>query len=170
MNTAATSIDPTVLIERLFPHAPEQVFDAWANPALLTRWFAPQGCTIHFEYLDVKTGGGFHSCIHNPAFGQCWTVAEFREVTRPRRIVFDWHIADAQGQAVSPQSQGHDPDWPAGTQVVVTFEARDGGTLVRLAQNVSEALAKRTGAHPSWIQMLDRLEGLLVAGQERAHG
>jgi hypothetical protein len=38
----------------------------------------------------------------------------------------------------------------------VTFTERAGRTVVALEQNVSEWLAKRTGA-PSWLQMLDRL-------------
>jgi hypothetical protein len=41
--------------------------------------------------------------------------------------------------------------------VRVTFTERAGRTVVALEQNVSEWLAKRTGAHPSWLQMLDRL-------------
>ena len=39
----------------------------------------------------------------------------------------------------------------------VTFTERAGRTIVTLEQDVSERLAKRTGAHPSWLQMLDRL-------------
>jgi hypothetical protein len=31
-----------------------------------------------------------------------------------------------------------------------------------LHQTVSESLARRTGAHPSWLQMFDRLDELLV--------
>jgi len=42
-----------------------------------------------------------------------------------------------------------------------------GKTLLTLQQTVSESLAKRTGAHPSWIQMLDRLAEVL-AGQAAA--
>jgi hypothetical protein len=30
-------------------------------------------------------------------------------------------------------------------------------TARTLEQNVSESLAERTGAHPSWLQMLNRL-------------
>lgn len=162
MQTLSASREPTVLIERAFDFAREVVFDAWTNPALLARWFAPRGCTIHFARIDVRAGGGFHSCVRNPEFGDCWTVADFREVVRPERIVFAWRLADAGGNAVSARSQGHDPDWPDETLVTVTFTEKNGGTLVTLAQNVSEALAKRTGAHPSWIQMLDQLDETLA--------
>jgi uncharacterized protein YndB with AHSA1/START domain len=165
MNTpdsTSASESPTVRIERWFDFPREAVFDAWTTPAILARWFAPRGCTLSFVRIDVRVGGGFHSCIDNPSFGSCWTVADFREVTRPSRITFDWRSADANGLAVSPESQGHPKDWPAETRVTVTFEEKDGGTRVILEQNVSEAVAKRTGAHPSWLQMLDILDETLA--------
>lgn len=81
---------------------------------------------------------------------------------RPERISFSWRIADSSGNAVSPRSRGHDPDWPDETLVTITFVEENGRTLVTLAQNVSETLAKRTGAHPSWIQMLELLEETLA--------
>jgi hypothetical protein len=43
----------------------------------------------------------------------------------------------------------------------VTFTERGGQTVVALEQDVGEALAKRTGAHPSWLQMFERLKGHL---------
>jgi uncharacterized protein YndB with AHSA1/START domain len=162
MPSPSTSQEPTVLIERTFDFPREVVFDAWTDPALLARWFAPRGCTVRFVRIDVREGGGFHACLQNPEFGDCWTVADFLEVARPERIAFRWRTADALGNAVSARSQGHDPDWPDETQVTVTFSERNGRTQLRLEQNVSAALAKRTGAHPSWVQMLEQLNATLA--------
>lgn len=50
-----------------------------------------------------------------------------------------------------------DPDWPRETIVTVTFAEPEGRTRLILRQTVSESLAKRTGAHPSRIEMPDRL-------------
>ena len=155
--TSAAPATPHVHIERRFAYPREAVFEAWTKPHLLMQWFAPRGCTLRFESIDVRIGGGFHACLHNPAFGDCWTSATYIELVRPERLSFSWRIADAHGNLVSPQSQGHDTDWPAETIVSVEFIAEPNGTLVRLDQNVSEALAKRTGAHPSWLQMFDIL-------------
>lgn len=148
---------PTLRIEHTFAAPRERVFAAWTQPELLARWFAPRGCTVHFARLEVRPGGRFHCRIHDPTFGDCWTIGEYREVVAPERLVFTLCTADANGRAVSPQSQGHDRDWPAATVVAVTFTECDGGTRVTLEQDVDEALAKRTGAHPSWLQMLERL-------------
>lgn len=155
--------EPQVKIQEAFDAPRQGVFDAWVRAELLEQWFAPHGCSLHIEHMDARTGGSFHWCIHDPEFGECWTIGSYIEVVRPERIVFTSVIADAAGQPATPESQGHDPEWPAETVVRVTFDERDGQTVVTLEQNVSEELAKRTGAHPSWMAMLDRL-GRLVAG------
>jgi len=50
-----------------------------------------------------------------------------------------------------------DADWPREMIVTVRFDEQDGKTTLTLHQTVLEAVAKRTGAHPRWLQMPDRL-------------
>ena len=63
---------------------------------------------------------------------------------------------------MGPAAVGMDPDWPLETVVTVTLIPKDGRTMLTLHQTVSESLAKRTGAHPGWLEMLDRLAGELT--------
>lgn len=147
-----------VLIERGFDAPRDLVFKAWTDPAHLARWFAPRGCTIRFATLEIRPGGRFHSCIHNPDFGECWCVGVYREIVAPERIVFTMATADAHGNLSTPVAVGHAADWPAETIVTVTFTEEGGKTKLVLHQNVLASIAKRTGAYPSWLQMLDRLE------------
>jgi uncharacterized protein YndB with AHSA1/START domain len=152
----------TIRIERIFDAPRERVFEAWTRAEFLLRWYAPQGCTIHFEHIDVRPGGRFHSCIHNPAFGDCWCVGVYREIVRPERIVYTLAIADSAGNEIDPVQAGHDPGWPRETLVRVTLEELGGATRLILEQNALESLAKQTGAHPSWLQMLERLAEILA--------
>jgi uncharacterized protein YndB with AHSA1/START domain len=152
----------TIRIERMFDAPRELVFDAWTRPEYLLQWYAPHGCTIHFEAIDVRPGGRFHSRIRNPRFGDCWCVGVYREVLRPERIVYTLATADSAGNAIDPVKAGHDSRWPRETVVTVTFADVRGRTKLTLEQNVSEALAKHTGAHPSWVEMLDRLAALIT--------
>jgi uncharacterized protein YndB with AHSA1/START domain len=62
---------------------------------LLEEWFAPDGCTLHIARLDVREGGGYHWCVKNPLFGECWTNGSYLDVVRPERLVFTATIADA---------------------------------------------------------------------------
>jgi uncharacterized protein YndB with AHSA1/START domain len=152
----------TIRIERLFDAPRELVFDAWARPEQLVQWYAPRGCTIEIRSIDVRNGGRFHWCIHNPSFGDCWCVGVFREVVRPERIVYTLATADSAGKQIEPVQAGHDPRWPSETLVQVTFANARGATLLTLEQNALERLAKETGAYPSWLQMLDRLAELVA--------
>jgi uncharacterized protein YndB with AHSA1/START domain len=112
----------------------------------------------------VRPGGRFHSCIHNPGFGDCWIVGQYREVVRPERIVYTLATADRAGNEIEPVQAGHDPRWPRQTVVTVTLAQVRGGTKLTLEQTVSEALARHTGAHPSWLEMLDRLAAVVATG------
>ena len=146
-----------VFITRVFDAPRELVFAAWTDPEHLARWFAPNGCSVRFRQLDFRAGGAFHSCIHTPDGHDCWCAGVYREIAAPERIVFTMAVADANGDLIEPVDAGMDPDWPRETVVTVTFAELGGGTELTLRQTVSESLAKRTGAHPSWLQMLDRL-------------
>lgn len=155
--TNHTDPDGELLIVREFNAGREAVWRAWSDPEALKRWHAPHGCTILFTRFDFRVGGGFHSCIGNPSFGECWCVGVYREIRKPERIVYTMAIADQNGNVTEPAAAGHDPQWPAETTVTLTFEEHAGKTRLTLHQTVSESLAKRTGAHPSWLNMLDRL-------------
>ncbi|HTF04623.1 MAG TPA: SRPBCC domain-containing protein [Bacteroidia bacterium] len=138
------------------------VFKAWTDPAQLAEWYAPHGCTILFKTLDVRKGGSFLSCVSNPQFGECWCKGVYTEVVSPERIEYTMIVSDEHGNTVDPVSAGMHADWPLETKVSVTFTEDNGKTTVTLHQTVSQKLAKETGAYPSWIQMLEILEQLLM--------
>jgi uncharacterized protein YndB with AHSA1/START domain len=155
--TSSASQGPQVLITRVFAAPRALVFKAWTEQAQLMRWFAPNGCSIEYRRFEFKPGGRYHSCIHTPDGHQCWCVGEYREIMAPERVVFTMAIGDAEGNRRDPISAGMDPAWPEETVVTITLQEQDGKTTLTLQQTVNEALAKRTGAHPSWLQMFDRL-------------
>lgn len=146
-----------VVITRVFDAPRELVFEAWTDPEHLMRWFAPKGCTTHFSKMEFRQGGVFHSCIRNPRVHDCWCKGVYREIVVPERIVYTLAVSDENGNSVEPVDVGMDLDWPRETIVTVTFAEHEGRTKLTLHQTVLESVAKRTGAHPSWIEMLDRL-------------
>lgn len=151
-----------VFIQRRFRAPREVVFAAWADRERLLAWFAPTGCTIAYRQIDVREGGSYHSCIVTPDGKECWCRGDYLEVAPPQRLVFTMAIADEKGNLVGPTDvPGMDPNWPRQTVVTVTFVDCDGETELTLEQTVDETLAKKTGAHPSWLIMLDRLAGLV---------
>lgn len=149
--------DADVLITRTFNAPRELVWQAWTELDHLKQWHAPSGCEIHFERFDFREGGSFLSCIRNPAFGECWCLGEYLEVRPPERLVYRMAMADAAGNRISSSAAGHVSEWPDETVLTLTLEEEGGKTHLTLHQTVSEELAKRTGAYPSWLDMLDRL-------------
>lgn len=153
-----------VLITRIFKAPRELVFRAWTEPEHLHRWYAPNGCSIHFARIDMRTGGSFHSCVRTPQGYECWCTGSYLEVVPPERLVFTFAVADPEGKKRTPVEAGMDPEWPEETVVTVTFAHHDEGTKMTLHQTVGEALARKTGAYPSWLQMFDKLAENLASG------
>lgn len=151
-----------VHIERFFNAPPEAVFKAWTNAESLRKWYAPDGCATPFVEVDVRVGGMFRYCIATPTGYHCWCGGKYLEVVPNRRLVSTLYRTDEAGNMVEPAAVGMDPEWPREMVLSISFEPRDGGTLVTLRQTVSEVVAKRTGAHPSWLQMFDRLASELA--------
>lgn len=150
-----------VFIEETFNASPERVFKAWTDPEKLLKWFAPDGCTIHFKTINVEEGGMFHSCISNPQYGDCWCIGEYMEIVPNSKLVFTMINADENGKPINPADIGMDPDWPGETLVTVRLTEENGKTKLQLRQTVSQELAKKTGAYPSWLQMLNNMQTLL---------
>ncbi len=153
-----------VLITRDFAVACDRLFEAWSSRENLVRWFAPTGCEIAFRKFDFTVGGTYLSCISVPANGfECWCVGTYLEIVPGRRIAYTMAVADEAGNIADPIAKGMDPAWPQQTIVTITFEPIAGGTRLTLHQTVDEALAKKTGAHPSWLSMLENLSELVAA-------
>lgn len=150
-----------VFIEETFNASIDRVFKAWTDPEKLMKWYAPDGCTIRFEELNIKSGGKFHSCVSNPQFGDCWCIGEYKEVIPNSKLVFTMVNADESGNPINPADIGMDADWPGETLVTITLTEENGKTKLQLRQTVSQELAKKTGAYPSWLQMLNNMQTLL---------
>jgi uncharacterized protein YndB with AHSA1/START domain len=152
-----------VFITHLFDALPAVVFEAWTNSEQLAGWYAPDGCSIYFKSIDVREGGSFHSCIHDPVHGDCWIKGIYKEVVFPERLVFSMALSNAEGLLIRSAEAGKSNDWPEETVTTVTFSQIGSQTKLTLHQTVSEEEAKKTGAYQSWISMFDRLNSLLAS-------
>lgn len=150
--------DGEVWISRVLSAPRDLVFRAWTEREMLQSWYAPHGCTLELVRMDVRPGGGFHHCIRTPEHGDCWIVGTFLEVVPLKRLVYSHTFSDEAGRRLTPTQAGREPDWPEEIVTTVTFEDLNDRTKITIHQTVSETFAKRTGAHPSWLQMLDRLK------------
>lgn len=151
-----------LFITHLFDAPRELVFEAWTDPEQLKHWYAPDGCTIEFKYLNVKEGGTFHSCIHDPIHGDCWIKGVYDQVIFPEKLVFSMILTNEHGDSVESIAAGKPEDWPEETITTVTFTSIGNQTKLAIHQTVPEEDAKQTGAYQSWIKMFNKLNSFIA--------
>ncbi|NQD70896.1 SRPBCC domain-containing protein [Sphingobacterium shayense] len=150
-----------LFINHFFDAPRDVVFRAWTDPEQLRKWYAPDECSITFKNIEVKKGGHYHSCIHDPIHGECWIKGTYLEVVLDEKLVFTMAMSDRAGNSVRSVDAGKTEDWPEEQVTTVTFESLGEQTKVTIHQTVSEAEAKKTGAYQSWIKMFNKLNSLL---------
>ncbi|TDQ11204.1 SRPBCC family protein [Pedobacter metabolipauper] len=148
-------------ITHVFDAPVELVFNAWTDPEILVKWYAPDGCTIEFKSLEVTENGSFHSCIHDPVHGDCWITGVYREVTFPEKLVFSMVLSNEAGESVGSLDAGKPEDWPKEIMTTVRFTPVGDQTELTIHQTVNEEEAKQTGAYQSWIKMFNILNRLI---------
>lgn len=147
--------DTHVVVTRRFAAAPEAVYRAHVEPALIQKWMlGPDGWTmpvcindarpggkIRYEWSDGK-GGGFH------------LTGEFVEIKPFSRIV---HV-----------ERMHMPDPTPDNHVVTTFEKDGAGTLMTmrmtLPNEATRAAMLQTGMEHGMEASYVRLEGVMSGG------
>ena len=136
----------------------EEVFEAVADPALLSRYFTTGGAKGRLETGTTVTWD-FHD--YPGAF-----PVEVVEVVPNRRIVLRWEAdegAPAEGDGAVTASAGYS------TTVTMTFEPlEDGRTLVGIAEEgwreTEGALKASYGNCQGWSQMLCAMKAFLEHG------
>jgi uncharacterized protein YndB with AHSA1/START domain len=97
------SSNPTVKVSvtRQFTAPPEKVFDAWLDPDMIGRFlFGPQLREEEVLHLTVNAhvGGAFSFLVRRHG-AEIDHVGHYREIDRPRKLVFTWGIAGESADA-----------------------------------------------------------------------
>jgi uncharacterized protein YndB with AHSA1/START domain len=115
-----------VVVQRILPVDPDRAFDAWLEPSELRTWMAP----VSDVEVDARVGGGFRIVMDRDEAhgGPIEHGGEYRELDRPRRLVFTWISPYTDGESVVTVDLAPDP---GGTRLVLTHEglppeSRDG--------------------------------------------
>lgn len=133
----------SVVIERVFPHAPAKVWRALTDGELLARWMMPNdfraevGRRFTFRSQPVGHWNGIVDC-------------EVLEIEPLKRLVIRWSVGEGTpGQLV--------------TTIVYTLSSEGDGARLRLVQSgfTPEQENNRRGAEFGLARMLDNLAALL---------
>lgn len=110
---------PKVSVRREIAAPAQELFDAWLDPARLAVWMRPGGAPRATVKTDPRVGGGFEIVMHAAA-GPVPHTGTYREIDRPRRLVFTWNSPYA-GQGDSLVTVEFRPARGA-TEIVLTHE------------------------------------------------
>jgi uncharacterized protein YndB with AHSA1/START domain len=111
----------TISLEHVYDATPAQVFAAWADPALKTRWFTgaldPGAASLRMDFRV----GGLEQAVSGAPDGPVVTYEGlFRDIVADERIVVANYIdVDGERISVSQFTAEFRPDG-AGTRLVVT--------------------------------------------------
>lgn len=106
-----------------FDAGPERVWQVWADPRRLERWWGPPGWPATFELHEFEPGGRCAYYMQGPDGSRGYGWWRFVSIDAPTRIELDEGFADENGEPLPD-------DVPA--RVTATFEPRDGGTRMTI--------------------------------------
>ncbi len=148
-----------LIVNRVLKAPPERVFDAFTDPAQLTKWWWPKGFTCPAAEVDLRVGGKYRLAMQWPDSFPTETQfshymgGEYFEIDRPHRLVMSGRaINEDQGELFA-------------TLIELTLEARDGGTALTMRQSYFEPMPPPealAGAEQGWSEQLEKLAQLLA--------
>lgn len=153
-----------LVLERVIPITPQQAYDAWTRPELITQWFTPAPWKTIEAEVDQRAGGVFKSVMQSPE-GQVFpNVGCVLEAVPPHRLT--WTGALQPG--FRPHSNEAVNQFPFIFTCILTFEPHDGGTKYRaLAIHPDKAACEKhsaMGFHVGWGMALDQMIAMYQRG------
>ena len=128
------------------------VFEAWVDPGLFKRWWAPKsfGVSLISYEADVRTGGSYRLVMGHPSSDQPMAFfGRYIEVTPHSRLVWT-----------------NDEGGEEGAVTTVSFEEQDGATrvVVRELYPSKDALddAMASGSASGWGEQFEQLDALIA--------
>ena len=120
---------PQIVITRRFDAPPDLLFRAHVEPELIVRWLGPRRLKLTVDLLDARHGGMWRH-THRDSDGVPFVLhGVYHGTPSPGGIVQTYEAEEAPGHVFL---------------CTTTFEARDGGTLLR-QNTVFQSIEDRDG-------------------------
>ena len=161
MPVTNTTIDPqdlTFTLEAEFAAPVERVWELWADPRQIERWWGPPTWPATFERHELEPGGEVRYFMTGPDGTKArgwWTVTDVEE---PRRIEFDDGFAGDDGEPLDRDDTTHgvvtlEPTG-SGTRMVVVSTFRDEKQMEQMT---------KMGMVEGMTEAMGQIDGLLAA-------
>jgi uncharacterized protein YndB with AHSA1/START domain len=138
--------------QRVLPYPPEQIFEAFARPELLARWWGPSGFTNAFEVFEFRPGGRWKYLMHSPDGKHHPNESVFSRLDSPSTVVIQ-HVSKPR-YVLTVSLAPHE----AGTALLWDQVFEDSAVAARIRHIVE----------PANEQNLDRLQSVLASASPEA--
>jgi uncharacterized protein YndB with AHSA1/START domain len=138
---------PSLTLVRRIKAPPARVYAAWTQPALMARWWGPDGGPVLSAEADPRVGGRFR-VVFQTLDGETHDCrGEYQEVVPERKLVFTWEWVSL------PERQ---------SRVIIAFRPIPEGTELTFTHAQFFDEAARDGHRTGWNGGFDKLERLLA--------
>lgn len=144
-----TTTVPELVLERTLDAPIQRVFDAWTNPELLAKWFAPGPMTCRVEGMDARVGGTYRMTMVGPE-GEYTCIGKFTAIKAPNHLAFTFNWA------------GADAAMPQDTLCTVDLKELNGKTHLRFVHAGFPNAEARTNHEEGWVGCLEKLPHALA--------
>lgn len=162
MTVARSTLDSTALTLTMVSELaapPERVWQVWADPRQLERWWGPPTWPATFEQLDLVVGGTARYVMTGPEGEEAGGWWRFTTVQEPRLLEFEDGLTDRAGEP--------DPAMPV-TVAQLELEGTPTGTRMTItsrfasAEQLEQVVAM--GAVEGMTEAMGQLDTLLASG------
>lgn len=150
-----------LVIERSFKASIDKVWDAFTTPAMLAKWWSPEGMTNSFATTDVCVGGEFRYCMKNSEGQEYWGKGVYQTITRPTYFSYIDNFTDANGKPVPPSHYGMPGDKLTSTLIEITLTKNGDNTTMNITMENPFDDAITESMTQGWNSMFDKLQQTL---------
>jgi uncharacterized protein YndB with AHSA1/START domain len=151
-----------LVVTRTFDAPVDEVWEAWTEPDLVTRWWGPQGFTSPVAKMDVREGGTSLVAMRSPDGQDMYNTWTYEAVEPHTRMVFSTRFADEHGTVVDPAGLGLPPDMPSEVRTEVLFEDLGGRTRLTVTEYDWPAGQMKEMSRLGLEQTLDKMAAILT--------
>lgn len=160
MPVISTQQDPqnlTLTLEAEFAAPVDRVWQLWADPRQLERWWGPPTWPATFERHELKPGGEAAYYMTGPEGERAWGWWVVTDVEEPTRLEFDDGFAHEGGEPVDPEDKTHG---------VVTLRAHGDRTRMLVVSTFKDAAQMermaKMGMVEGMTEAMNQIDGLLA--------
>lgn len=140
-------------LTRVFSASIERVFAAWTQPAVLAKWFGPQGYAVIYTTVDLSVDGAYEIVIESPEGQSVRHFGQYLQIIKPTKLVFTWMLDGQPCQGSANQC--------AETLVTIDFKALGQSTEITLTHEQLPGQQALDGHSFGWNACFDSLQLML---------